>query len=100
MADASGFRQTTCPWRALHEGFVAAVLEAHRWWVKGALSLDTIPEALRRGINVYDGALNSVQVHDLRKETKRNEPESEPVAGPIKTRLPRAPSDQPRRRRR
>lgn len=75
--EATGTRPDGCPWRAYEDPFVAHVLAAYRWFKNG--ELDTRwpdpPEALLRGLEAYDAALNSVQAHDLREERKRREKE-------------------------
>lgn len=78
MRGATGIRQTTCPWQSLRDPFVIAVLRAYRWF-KAEQLLDRYPrcpEALMRGLEAYDGALNAVQAHDMRAERKRIDAEN------------------------
>ncbi len=72
---ATGDRPDGCPWRSFRDPFVAEVLSAYRWWKARQLSTrwPDPPVALLRGIEVYDAALNAVQVHDLRKEREKRE---------------------------
>lgn len=74
---ATGRRPSGCPWRAYEDPFVGHVLSAYRWFKAGALEtrIPDPPEALLRGLEVYDAALNAVQGHDLREERKRREKE-------------------------
>lgn len=75
---AAGDRPDGCPWRVFRDPFVAEVLGAHRWWKAQQLSTrwPDPPLALLRGLEVYDAALNAVQVYDLRKERERREAEN------------------------
>lgn len=77
MEEATGFRQTTCPWRAMRDPFVMAVLQAHKDWKLGSLasSWPEVPYALRCGIHDYDNALNAVRVYDFRAEQKKRDAE-------------------------
>lgn len=62
----SGERGEGCPWWALGEGFAQAVIRAHRYWAKGSLGeRGAQPEALIRGLEVFDQALNAVQSWDI-----------------------------------
>lgn len=79
MEKATRLRQTTCPWQALRDPFTVAVLQAHRWWKERqleAMYAGAVPEAIRRGIDVYEGALNAVLSHDREVERKRREAEA------------------------
>jgi hypothetical protein len=88
-------RPDTCPWRAISHPYSQAVIRAHRHWKVGELSAlypDGVPEALRFGIEVYDAALNAIQVADIRADRDRPPPERPPpraaIDGPKK--IPRA----------
>lgn len=75
---ASGERSPGCPWRQMRDPFVVAVMRAHRWWKTGELGTrwgGEIPEALARGIECFDGAINAVQAHDMREEREERERE-------------------------
>lgn len=41
-----------------------------------------VPEAIRRGVDVYESALNSVLAYDRELEAKRREAERESPTGP------------------
>lgn len=81
MAEASGLRQSTCPWWALRDPYVQAVLRAHRWWVKGAVIWSDLPLAVAHGIEVFDGALNAVISHDQRAELEEQRRRSAEQSG-------------------
>ena len=75
---ASGERPTACPWRAFADPYVSAVIRAHRWWKVGELTTrygDRVPERIAWGVEVYDAALNAVQVHDMREDREQREME-------------------------
>lgn len=77
---ATGERPPGCPWRQLREPFVAAVIRAHRWHKTGELEArcgGSIPEALARGVETYDAALNAVQVYDARERRAKEKRERE-----------------------
>lgn len=68
---ATGTRPVTCPWRGIDNPFVQNVLRAHRWFKEGQLEAiypNGIPEAIRRGIEVYESAINAIQVADIRED--------------------------------
>lgn len=75
LEKVTGVRQMTCPWQALRDPFVIAVLHGHRLFKERQLfdRMPRCPEALMRGIEVYDGALNAVQNHDLRIQQEQAE---------------------------
>lgn len=81
--EASGLRPETCPWWALRDPYVSAVRAAYRWWKTGQLGDRAhLPAALVDGLATYDGALNAVQVFDLRAEREnRDRPGGEPDGG-------------------
>lgn len=68
VEDATGTRPETCPWRTLSDPYAHAVMNAHRHWSKGALDVTRVPYALRRGIEIYEDALNSVKCTDIRAD--------------------------------
>lgn len=76
---AGGTRLTTCPWWALRDPFVIQVLAAHRWFREGQLALrwPVLPEALARGLEVYDTALLTVQANDAEAAAKKARDEAE-----------------------
>ena len=76
MAEASGVRQHTCPWQALLDPFVQAVIRAHTWREKGCLDREVTPAAVVWGVEIFAGALNEVIAHDRRladEERKRRD---------------------------
>ncbi len=79
MHEATGTRQHACPWQALRDPFVRSVLAAHRHWIKGELAsrMGRVPEALMQGLEIFDAALNAVQVTDLRAEREEREERAE-----------------------
>ena len=84
-------RPETCPWSAISHPYSQAVIRAHRHWKVGELSAlypDGVPEALRFGIEVYDAALNAIQVTDMREDRAPREERREAPAEPRK--MPRA----------
>jgi hypothetical protein len=62
----------------MKDPFVRAVLHAHRWFKEGQLfdRYPNCPAALVRGVELYDGLLNTVQVHDLRADRERADAEN------------------------
>jgi hypothetical protein len=69
------------------------VIRAHRHWKVGELSAlypDGVPEALRFGIEVYDAALNAIQVTDMREDRVPREERSERHAPAEPRKMPRA----------
>lgn len=78
MESATKVRQDTCPWQALRDPFTQAVMAAHRWYLSNQLSTryPRLPEALARGIEVYDSALNLVRSHDLKAERDKSQAEA------------------------
>lgn len=69
----------------MRDPFVAAVLDAHRWMKRGHLEAHLggeIPEALRRGIDVYESALNAVLAHDAELDRKKRQAEADHPPGP------------------
>lgn len=81
MREATGLRQTTCPWRALRDPFVVTVLNARRWKRDGELQTRfggrPIPVALRDGLDVLESALNAVEVTDSRADAAERKAEDE-----------------------
>lgn len=74
MERVTGVRQVTCPWQAMCDPFAKAVIQAHKWWRRGQLEANhggEIPEAIRRGLDVYDSAQRAVISHDERAEAAR-----------------------------
>lgn len=63
----------------MRDPFVIAVVRAHRWFKDGQLAVrwPNPPEALLRGLEVYDAALNRVVVHDLEADRKRSDVEND-----------------------
>lgn len=96
---ASGLRAHGCPWRQSQHPFVVRVVRAHRWWKASQLEArfgGRVPEAIARGIEVYDGALNGISVYDAReeREERRRKAELDRQNGPV-----RGPTPGGRRRR-
>ncbi|MGE0400843.1 MAG: hypothetical protein AB7T06_29300 [Kofleriaceae bacterium] len=80
LQKASGLRIDGCPWRALYDPFVAAVTHAHAWWKSGQLAVlypTGVPVAIMRGIEVFEGASRTVEVHDIERERERADAERE-----------------------
>lgn len=80
MREATGVRQTGCPWRAMRDPFVSSVIRAHRHWKLGQLEARVgrrVPVALIEGIEIYDAALNAVQVTDSREDRAERQAEHE-----------------------
>lgn len=76
--EATGERPRGCPWRAYADPYVAEVLRAYRWWKAGQLEAryaGDVPASIAWGVEVYDAALNSVQVHDMREDREKREAE-------------------------
>lgn len=68
---ATGVRPDGCPTRVLADPFVAAVIRAHRPYVKGELSARhgrSMPIALAAGVDCFDAALNAIEVADMRED--------------------------------
>ena len=76
--EATGERPSGCPWRAFSDPYVAEVLRAYRWWKAGQLESrypGGVPAPIASGVEVYDSALNSVQVVDMRADREKREAE-------------------------
>lgn len=74
--EATGERPIGCPWQSYSDPYVAEVLRAHRWWRSGQLAdryAGSIPASIAWGVEVYDAALNSVQVYDMRADREKRE---------------------------
>jgi hypothetical protein len=89
---------------------VIAVLNVYPWHKSQQLfaRMPRCPEALVRGIQVYEQALNAIQSHDIRAERERMDAESEQRARDLemggqhmrpapKTRLPTVRRPRPHR---
>jgi hypothetical protein len=73
---ATGERPSGCPWRAFADPYVAEVLRAHRWWKSGQLATrypTGVPAPIAWGVEVYDVALNTVQVVDMRADREKRD---------------------------
>lgn len=73
IRSVSGERGETCPWWSARDPFVSVVRADYRHWCKGELGAmwgGAIPEALRRGIEIYDSAISAIQAHDMRQPPK------------------------------
>ena len=73
--DATGIHPIGCPWRALAHPFVRAVMTARRHWSNGAISVEDMPHALRTGLEIYDAAISSIEVTDIREDREKREAE-------------------------
>ena len=74
----TGIEPVSCPWRAFSDPYVAEVLRAYRWWKAGQLESrypGGVPAPIASGVEVYDSALNSVQVVDMRADREKREAE-------------------------
>lgn len=79
---ATGTRPPGCPWRQLSDPFVASCVRALRPYRAGQPVTNA---ALRAGVEVLDGALNAIEVHDLRAERAerdRARDKNPPPSGP------------------
>lgn len=75
---ATGERPSGCPWRAFADPYVGEVLRAYRWWKAGQLETKYpagVPAPIAWGVEVYDSALNMVQVVDARADREKREVE-------------------------
>ena len=74
IEQAGGTRPHGCPWSALADPYVQAVIGAYRWNEKGTLAqrwgIDP-PHALMLGIETVGRAMTAIENHDLQK--KRDE---------------------------
>lgn len=77
----TGVRLSECPWRALRDPFVSAVVKAHRSFTKGAGTRlgPWSPAALVLGVECFDAAINAIEVADMKAdraeaERKRDKP--------------------------
>ncbi len=71
-------RPTSCPWQALRDPFVAAVMRAHDWYRERQLEArygGRIPEALARGVELYAIALSIVRAEETRLDREERERE-------------------------
>jgi len=95
----TGVRLMTCPWQAMRDPFVIAVLNEHRRWNKNRPSAPhgELPRALVEGIELYDAILQRVDNHDRQREQEERDRKNRTgrVPGSFSAR-PRRPS---RRRR-
>lgn len=76
--EASGERPSGCPWASFADPFIVEVIRAHRWWKAGELSTrygGLVSARIVWGIEVYDSALNGVQVYDMRLDREKREEE-------------------------
>jgi len=76
--EMTGARQTTCPWQAMRDPFVVAVLDEHRLMSmsKGVASvahLGELPRPIVDGLRTYDAILNLVLAHDIRAEAEERD---------------------------
>jgi len=83
---------------AARDPFVQAVANASRHWGKGELGTrwGDVPEALMRGVEIFDAAMLAIANHDMRKPKSPQEPAPQPMAGFI---VKRQPAHQARRQR-
>lgn len=68
-----------CPWAALSNPYVVEVIRARKWWENGAIDArypNGVPAAIAEGIDIYDAALNAVQVNDSREDREEREREA------------------------
>ena len=75
--EITGVRQTTCPWQAMRDPFVGAVLDAH-YRAKGGSIVAANPglsRVLFEGVEIYERALQAVTAHDMRVEAEKRENE-------------------------
>ena len=83
--EVTGLRQTTCPWQAMRDPYVVAVLRAHHR-AKGGSVVAANPDMSRvlfDGVEVYDRALLAVVSHDRRiDEEKREAADAKPQGVP------------------
>jgi len=84
----TGERGDGCPWRASRDLFVQRVVSSHRHWTKGELGSRwggnrRVPEALLRGCEIFDAALQSVQSFDIKQQSQPREqlPPEQPHSG-------------------
>lgn len=66
-----GERPSRCPWLELSDPFVTEVVRARKWWVNGELDEKYphgVPNVIVMGVEIYDGALNGIQVYDVRED--------------------------------
>lgn len=94
----SGMRGEGCPFRALADPYVQRVVNGHRHWGKGELSArygGDVPEAIWRGVEVFDAALGAVDAFDLREATKPRDNDA-----PVKGRVTYQPAHSLRKERR
>ena len=75
--EATGERPVGCPWAALRDPFVGEVVRMHRHWKEGAVSIETLPASIVAGLETFDAALNSVQIHDMREDREERKREAE-----------------------
>lgn len=76
---ACGVRPAGCPWATLRDPYVGEVIRAHRWAQWGELANrygGRVPERVMWGVEVYDAALNSVKVRDMRDEAAERKREA------------------------
>lgn len=71
IEEVTGLATEGCPWQAMRDPFVGAVVDAHRWIAKG-VALETlyplgVPYALIHGLREYELALDAVLACDQRR---------------------------------
>jgi hypothetical protein len=74
--ELTGSRPDGCPWRVLSDPWVSEVVRAHKWFKEHQLETrygGAPPSSIVWGVEVYDAALNSVQVHDFREDSEERE---------------------------
>jgi hypothetical protein len=93
----TGVRAEGCPWSESRDPFVQAVMSAHPHWTRGELGTrwgGAVPEALMRGVEIFDRAINAIQNFDIRQSMKQSAPQTQPSQG---VRITRAPAHAVRR---
>jgi hypothetical protein len=75
-----GRRVGMCPWASVRDPFVQHVMSAWAWWQKGQLEAKyggDPPEAIVRGVSIFDSAINRIKSHDTRDDAEKRRREIE-----------------------
>jgi len=76
MRQVTDMRQTGCPWQALRDPYVAAVLHWSREVKRRGGYPGSLPEAIARGVSIYESAFGAVRAFDQQREHARLEEEN------------------------
>jgi hypothetical protein len=73
----TGHRPVSCPWRALFDPFVHAVIEAHAFFESGNLAVSLVAPSHRlvQGVGFYHRAVSSTHANQMTQDREQRERE-------------------------